>query len=305
MPDISAMGIDPEDIVRFVIADFAPNLPAYNDRLMEYAAQLQRGPVKPDVMLIQGVKENAVSVVSTMFSHCSWHVSPNRTYHGYLNMTGVSRDFTLLDRSEIRMAGDHNPLDDIESPNDVLFCPDCLVDTFEVNGNKVRVYNYEAMRGPLFEVQRVYCASLITRDAYRYLQSRNGAEVLMYLGGDLHADADFESVRLLTGKMTRKGVYPSAFTDVWPVMHKNSNDKGYTERETDVFDSTVKLPKLIQPHRHTYFMVYGDAFGRIGTPLAIEINGNNVTDSMIPLSDDYGLTMDVWIPPEHEYISSE
>lgn len=301
--DLTSMNIDDNDVIVFVIADFAPRLPEYTDRMRSYCDELDRHKPKYDVMLLQGVKPEAESFVRTVFSECSWHTSPNITRDGFFNMTGVNKEFTMWERSEIAMIGD--PDGDGPITKEVEFAPDCLVDLFEFNGNKVRVYNYEALKGPLFEIQRSFCTGLITRDAYRYLQKSKDDDVMVYLGGDLHADSDFESVRLLTGKMTKHGTYPSAFIDVWPALHRNSPDKGYTERETDVFDSTVKLPRLIQPHRHTYFMVYGDAFGRVGTPLSCEISGNSITRSGIPYSDDYGLDMEVWLPESRGFITDE
>ena len=301
MVDVSSTGVEDDEILRFVIADLAPRLPAYEERAQAYCTMLDRLRPHPDVMLMQGVRPEAESFVRTIFSECTWHVSPNKTRHGFFNMTGVRNDLTIWERDEIAMLGD--PDGDGPLVQTVDFAPDCLADTFEFNGNKIRVYNYEALKGPLFEIQRSFCAGLITKDAYHYLQRNKGENVMMYLGGDLHADSDFESVRLLTGKMTKTGTYPSAFIDVWPVLHKNGTDKGYTERETDVFDSSVKLPRLIQAHRHTYFMVYGDAFGRVGTPLTCEISGNSITGSGIPFSDDYGLEMQVWFPKAMKFVS--
>ena len=303
MADITSMGIDEDDILRFVVADFAPRLPEYKERMQAYCVSLDRMHPHPDIMLLHGVRPEAESFVTTIFSECSWHISPNVTRHGFFNMTGVRKDLTIWARDEIQMRGD--PDGDGPLTQTVDMAPDCLADTFEFNGNRIRVYNYEALKGPLFEIQRAFCAGLITKDAYKYLQRNKGEDVLMYLGGDLHADSDFESVRLLTGKMTKTGTYPSAFIDIWPVLHKNSTDKGYTERETDVFDSSVKLPRLIQPHRHTYFMVYGDTFGRVGTPLTCEISGNSITRSGIPFSDDYGLEMQVWLPQAREFVTEK
>ncbi len=52
-------------------------------------------------------------------------------------------------------------------------------------------------------------------------------------------------------------------------------------------------------------MVYGDTFGRVGTPLTCEISGNSITRSGIPFSDDYGLEMQVWFPQAREFVTEK
>ena len=298
--------VEADDLVTIMLLDLAAELPAYDERAMEYLAFVK--DEAPEVVLLQGVRMDHPTVLSSLSARYDMHVSRNDTRFDYCNVTCVSKQMEVVDSDEIRMVGEdvRTGQDGKEVHTQIELAPDCLVDTLYVHGRRVRVYNYEAIRGPFYEAHRVYCANLITRDAYmlrrkdpRYKTS------IMYLGGDLHADDDFESVRLLGGKMTRDGVYASAFTDVWPVMHALDGDPGITERSVDVLDATVKIPQYVRPKRHTYFMVYGDVFGRAGSPLQIEINGNHTTEAGIPWSDDYGLTMTVWLPPLHDFTADD
>ena len=56
MADITSMGIDEDDILRFVVADFAPRLPEYKERMQAYCVSLDRMHPHPDIMLLQGVR---------------------------------------------------------------------------------------------------------------------------------------------------------------------------------------------------------------------------------------------------------
>ena len=298
--------VDADDLLTMMVVDLAALLPAYDERAMGYLNFVSRE--SPDVVMLQRVRRDQPTVLNMLGSRYSMHISRNETRFDYCNVTCVRKQLNVESSEELRMTGESVTRDRAgkEKRVQLELAPDCLVDTLLIRGRRVRLYNYEAISGPFYEAHRVHCANLITRDAYLLRRSDpryKGA--LMYLGGDLHADEDFESVRLLSGKMTREGVYASAFADVWPVMHALDGDPGITERSLDVLDSTVKIPQYVRPKRHTYFMAYGDVFGRAGSPLQIEINGNHTTEAGIPWSDDYGLTMTVWVPPLNEFTTDD
>lgn len=298
--------VEADDLLTIALADLAAALPAYDERALEYLDAIK--DERPEVIMLQGVRMDQPTVLSSLGNSYNMHVSRSKTRFDYCNVTCVSKTIDVVDSDEIHMSCENVKKDKKgnEVRTQVELAPDCLVDTLLVRGRRVRLYNYEAIRGPFYEAHRVHCANLITKDAY--VLRRNDPRYrgsLMYLGGDLHADEDFESVRLLGGKMTRDGVYASAFTDVWPVMHALDGDPGITERSADVLDSTVKIPQYVRPKRHTYFMAYGDVFGRAGSPLQIEINGNHTTDAGIPWSDDYGLTMTIWVPPLNDFTTDD
>lgn len=277
--------ITEDSVVTLAVIDLASHLPAYKTRAIEYLHNILETD-RPDIILIQGASINNASVISNLANDYYLHSSPNNTSLNYANVSCISREYSMITQSEIRITT-HDGMDII---------PDCLVDEFNVKGNIVRVYNYEAPRGEFFEIHRVYGAKLVARDAYEALRKAKNNNLIMFLGGDLHANFDCESVQLLEGKRIcdKDNVFCSCFMDVWEQLCPNIH--GTTERQTDVFNPDILLPRLVKPQRQTFFMVYGNRFGRIGTPLNIEINGNHTTTDGIPYSDDYGLTMNVWIP---------
>lgn len=302
--------IDPDDLMTIAIIDLGPALPYYEKRATEYLAYMKAQRPAPDVILIQGVRMDSPTILNSISGRYRLHVSQNDSKFNYCNVTAISNDYAddIVSSTEIRIMGKRSKTnkDGSKTTIDVELAPDCLADSLYIRGHMVRFYNYEALRGLFYEPQRVYSANLLTRDAYKLkTMDPDYKNAFMYLGGDLHADPDFESVRLLGGKMTRDGVFPSAFNDVWAVMHDHDGVDGATERQVDVFDKTVKIPQLVRPRRHTYFLAYDDVFGKAGSPVNIEINGNRTTDEGIPFSDDYGLTMTIWVPALNEYTTDD
>lgn len=302
--------IDPDDLITIALIDLGPALPYYEKRATEYLAYIKDQRPTPDVILLQGVRMDGPTILNSISGRYHLHFSQNDSKFDYCNVTAIANDYVdnIRSSSEIRIIGKRNKTnqDGSKTTVDIELAPDCLTDSLYIRGHMVRFYNYEALRGLFYEPQRVYSANLLTRDAYKLkTMDPDYKNAFMYLGGDLHADPDFESVRLLNGKMTRDGVFPSAFNDVWEVMHDHDGIDGTTERQVDVFDKTVKIPQLVRPRRHTYFLAYGDVFGKAGTPVNIEINGNHTTDEGIPFSDDYGLTMTIWVPALNEYTTND
>ena len=294
------LGIDRDDVRRMVSIDLAPHLPMYEERANEYVHETVRDKFRPAVIFIQGVRMDAPSVLSEIASNgYKLHHSPNDSRFNYRNVTAIDSDLDIRERSEIRMIAETNG-------KQVELAPDCLVDAYYDNGRMVRLYNFESIRGTFFEVHRVKLANLIVKDAYIHkIKDPDYKNGLMYMAADLHADEANESVRILLGRMTREGVCPSGWTDVWAILHNKDHADGNTERQTSVFDGSIKIPSLVRPRRHTYFLAYGDVFGREGTPLTIDLNGNKTTDNGIPYSDDYGLTADIWIPPLNQFTTKD
>ena len=294
------LGIDRDDVRRMVIMDLAPTLPMYDERATEYIQSIIGDKFQPDVIFIQGVRMESPGVLGGIANRgYELHHSNNDSRLSYCNVTALRSDLDIREQNEIRME---------VSINDKLIevAPDCLVDSYYDSGRMVRLYNFESMRGPFFEANRVELVKKLVTDAYtRKRRDPDYTHGLMYMAADLHADDVNDSVRLLTGRSARDDVYPSAWSDVWAILHAKDDVDGSTERQTSVLDNSVRIPGLVRPRRHTYFLAYGDVFGREGTPLTITLNGNESTTDGIPYSDDYGLTTDVWIPPLNQFTTAD
>jgi hypothetical protein len=299
------LGLDRSDIRRMVLIDLAPHLPEYMKRSIAYIHSVLTDTFRPKIILVQGVRMDSPSVLSEIASNgYSLHYSPNDSRFDYCNVTAIRKTLDIREQTELRMMTTTNG-------RMVELAPDCLVDSYYDHGRMVRIYNFESIRGLFFEMHRVTLVDIITKDAYIHklkdpdYASHGKDHGFMYMGADLHADADHESVQLLTGGLIRQGLCPSGWSDVWAVLHANDHVDGSTERQTAVFDDSIEIPQLVRPRRHTYFFAYGDVFGRAGTPVSIELNGNTTTSDGIPYSDDYGLTTDVWIPPYDRFTTDE
>lgn len=290
------IGLNDADLYRVIIMDLAAHLPEYDIRAASYLNDMLNE--SPSILMIQGVRKDRPGIRRRLESEgYDVHWSGRDTSYVFGgNITAVLRDLEVIGRDEIAMSSTD------KQGNLIDVAPDCLVDVLNIGGHQTFFYNFESVRGAFFEAHRVSMASKIITYAYKY--KRDGdKDMLMYMGGDLHADPDCQSVRLLCGKEVAVGIPPSAWNDVWGVMKASSDpDDGVTERQRQVFSSSVKIPTLVRPRRHTYFMAYDDVFGKAGTPINISINGNESTEREgIPYSDDYGLTMDLYIPPTAAY----
>lgn len=296
------LGLDDSDLYRMVVMDLAAHLPEYEVRMSSYFDTILSD--SPSILFVQGVKKDSKDLVIRTLKSNGYliHWSDRETSYSFGNLTAISNDLNVLDSDEIMM--------DSRSRNgDVVnVAPDCLVDILDIGGRKVYLLNFESARGSFFEAHRVAMASLIIEYCFHWKREADHEHrpLLMYMAGDLHADPDSQSVRMLCGKQVVQGVPPSAWNDVWAVLKSDaSTEDGVTERQREVFSPEVRLPSLVQPRRHTYFMTYDDVFGKNGTPISIALNGNDSTSEGIPFSDDYGLTMDVWIPPTDQYINDD
>lgn len=295
------LNIDRSDIMTMAIIDLGPDLPEYVERSKHYLHDMMNMTFPPDVLMIQGVRCDTPSILSDV-SRCGYQIHDTTSDTGLVhrNTTAIHEhlEFDHSENLEMSMVGRDGRSHHI--------APDCLIDVIKHHGWTIRLYNYESLDGPFYEHHRSHLSSLIINDAY--LHQRKDPEYLhglMYLGGDLHADDTHDSVRLLLGRSIQQGCDPSAWIDVWPILHSDDHMDGSTERQTSVLDSSVKIPQLVRARRNTFFMAYGDVLGRAGSPITIDLNGNTTTDEGIPYSNDYGLTMDVWIPPFNRFTTND
>jgi hypothetical protein len=272
----------------------SPHLPSYPERTQSYVQDVLSK--QPDVLMVRGCLDKYPSVIKMLQDYGNVHISNSLSKLGYRNATVFAPYLKLIDSNAIPLIGG----DDIQH---VQLAPDCLVDTINYHGYPICFYNLDSISGPFFESHRTFIASIVDKDAYMK-KRKNPAyrSALFVLGGDLHTTPDSESVLMMEGKLTKKGYCPSAWVDVWGEM---KTDPGVTERSLDVFDSGILLGSLVRPKRKTYFMTYGDVFGRAGSPLKIDRNGMDSTDDGIPYSSTYGLDMTLYVPDNNVFNKKE
>lgn len=297
------LGVSPSDQFDIALIDLAPELPMYNERANAYIKNIM-DEVKPDVLMVQGVMPSKLGVISMLKDIGQCHMSKRPTKLGSKNATVISDDLDVKDSTSMPLFGRLKKTGQLTE-----LAPDILIDEIWVNDRPVCIYNVESMEGPLFEVSRLFIASKLAEDVYQKMitdpKNNPGSSyknAIALLGGNLHAASDSESVQYLCGKQTRAGYAPSAFVDVWPELRV---DPGVTERMMDVFDRSILLPKMVRPHRRTYFMTYGNVFGRAGSPMGIELNGMHSTPSGIPYSNTYGLDMRIFVPAVNQFIDPD
>jgi hypothetical protein len=280
--------IDDDDQLLVMTAGLSPHLPEYEERSVYYINSLLSN--NPDVLMLNGLLESYPAVMRVLNEYGTVHITPNTSRSGVKNVTVLAPYLKLKETASISFT---------ESVNDkfVELAPECLIDTVMYHGRLIRFYNVESISGPFFEVQRTLISSKINKDAYLTNRRLSGSDTVFVLGGNLHATNDHESIRLMLGKTSKEGCYPAAWDDVWAELQADDH-RAVTERKLDVFDDSIVLPKFVSTKRKTYFMVYGDVFGKVGSPLNIDLNGMEKTDSSIPVSSTYGLTMSIYLPSD-------
>lgn len=287
MPDYSRIKYP----FRVSVINLAQHLPLPEARAEKYIAKTIE-TFNPDVLFMQGVPVRHPQVLAQARSLGTVHTSPNTTMLDMMNATYIRHGYRIEAQDEIRCIAN-------TERGRMELAPDVLADTIVYGGRRMRFYNFQNMPGAFFEEQRTYLASLVSDDAYQHRVKSDKYKTvfrnaIMVLGGNLNARPDSQSIRYLSGLTTRSGYAPSAWMDVWPELCRNMT--GYTERTMNVLDRSVILPKFVKPQRKTYMMVYGNIFGRAGSPVKIELNGMETADGM-PMSDTYGLDMTMYVPP--------
>lgn len=282
-----------KDIITVSFLDLGAELPMYSERTQAYISDVVNVN-RPDVLMLQGVRPDNTGLMSMLHKLGSFHMSDNPSRFKYRSATIISPRLGRTSKRNYRV------LSDASNPSSPELVPDVLIDEVEFNDRPIMFYNVAGMSGKFFEASRTYIASIPAADAYRrimdrkrspnYAYYRNGLAVL---AGNLHADPDSESIRYLTG-LQSKANYPQTYwIDVWGTLRV---DAGATERKNDVNDSSILVPKMLRPKRHSYMMVYGDVLGRGGTPLSIGMNGEKSLPNGVPFSSTFGLTMRMYAP---------
>lgn len=275
--------IDRADVITIDSVNLSPDLPAYDARANAYMEYVLARAA--DVIMVHGLRVG--STVLDAAGAYSAHVGDDHGM-GFVNATLISSAGRIVGSKALQLSARLGG-------RTVILAPDCLVDQVYFNRRPVRLYNMENVAGPFFEAQRTFVVETLARDSYLTHRRATGHDDdLMYMAADMHALPGADSMRLLTGLTSRKGVPPSAWSDVWGELRHG--EPGYTDRGRDVFNADIVLPAYVRQHRRSYMMAYGDLYGRVGSPVSVDIMGMKSTANDIPFSGTYGLTMSVYVP---------
>lgn len=305
-----AYSIDPKDIFQIDFCHLACNLPYYKQRSEAYLQSLFNDD--PKVVMIQGASPDSYTLQGALrqsgfLSVGSYKKSAFENGDSIVpsvNMTWVSPDVQVLGTRNLTLS-----MADEKTGLEKIMAPDCVITTIYNRGRTIDLYNVESVPGVFHSEARMRLAGIVNRDAF-LLKTRNQEhyKALLVMAGNMHVDPQGQSIRYLEGRVTRQGYAPSGWRDVWEELHPDEPmDRSATQRlETDaMFDSDLIYPQFMQAKRHSYFFVYNDVFGKIGTPIRIERNGMDSTDDGVPFSDSFGLTMKMYMPTYNKFTTND
>lgn len=293
--------IDQKDIFSVVQCHLGTGLPYYKARSEAYLQTVFKN--NPQIVLIQGVSPDSYVLMSALQN--SGHLAIGEYRKSVfestpsINMTWVSNDIQVLSTRRVKIE-----TNDAEG-NIRALAPDCIVTTIYHRGRMMDIYNFESIDGVFHSEARMVASSIVNRDAY-LLKTRkhDHLESLLLLGASMHADSGDQSVQYLKGYLTRSGYAPSGWLDVWEELRTDTSyDRSATQRleAAALFNDDLILPQFMKAKRHSYFFVYNDVFGRVGTPIGIERIGMESTDDGIPFSDTFGLSMNLFMPVYNKF----
>lgn len=288
--------INDVDIFRLSYVHLASHLPDYSERSGAYLQSVFED--YPQILIIQGLSPTEYTLISGLNSAGTLICGEYRKSMGELapsvNAIWAAPNIEIVNQRSIRIS----ELDDQGVEH--IIAPDCIVITVKHRGRTLDIYSMESVPGVFNEAARVRAVSMMNRDAYLTKTRRKGHfDSLLIMAGNLHAEPSSQSVRYMEGYETIRGSAPSGWRDVWDELKMSSApDHASTQRfEASAFyDDDIVLPQFMRGKRMSYFMVYNDVFGHDGTPVSIERNGTDYTDTGKPVSDTLGLDMEIYLP---------
>lgn len=303
--------IDQKDIFKIELCHFACGLPLYKQRSESYLQEVMNE--NPHVILMQGVSPESYTLqgalrqagfLSVGTYKKSVYESTDNDVVPSINMTWVAPNVQVLGTRNV-------PIEIIDKKTGMTktIAPDCVITTVYHRGRTLDIYNVESVPGVFHSEARMLLASIVNKDAY-ILKTRNQDhyKALLIMGGNMHVDPEGQSIRYFEGRITRPGYAPSGWRDVWEELNpKAPLDRSATQRlEMDaLYDNELVFPQFMQARRQSYFFVYNDVFGKIGTPVKITRNGMNSTDDGIPYSDSFGLEMELYMPTYNKFTTED
>lgn len=295
--------IDDVDIFRFSFIHLASHIPHYIDRAGAYLQTIF--DENPQVVIIQGLSPTEYTLMGGLQSNGTLITGDYKKTMSEkspsVNATWVAQNIRVVEQRTIRISEIAN--NDVEH----ILAPDCVVVTINYRGRIMDIYNMESVSGVFNETARMHALAIMNRDAYLTKTRRKGHfDSLLIMAGNMYAEPGARSIRYLEGYETVKGTAPSGWRDVWDELRMTTSpDRAATQRlETNaMFNEDIVYPQFMRAKRMSYFMVYNDVFGRIGTPISIDRNGADFTDDGVPLSDTYGLDMQIYLPMFNKFIT--